>query len=152
MGKRKKKSVFTPEEKELIRSLKNELKMMGVPREEWSRQIQQELTFRRSMRQDQQSGGSKSGFGGFLQKIWQKIVGWFFKLSTRNLQQDQEMMDEFYKMFEQAQQPSEEEKKLMEMFSPNVQFDDVDALGKGGATVGKKSDKKRMIVEFDDED
>ena len=45
--KKKKKSSLNQEDKILIGEMKEQLKMMGIPREEWSKIIQQELTFRK---------------------------------------------------------------------------------------------------------
>ncbi|MBD3215142.1 MAG: hypothetical protein GF311_21225 [Candidatus Lokiarchaeota archaeon] len=151
MTKNKHKSSLSEKEREMIRDMKRELKRMNIPREEWAQYIQQELTYRRSMERKTEKQKS-SGIFGRLKKLWQKIVGWFFKQTAKRYTQNEELIEEFYKMMEEPYQPTDEEKKFMDMLNPNVEFQDVDKLGKGGATISEGKKKKRVVLDLDDDD
>lgn len=151
MTKKTRKSSLTDEEKQMIQNMKQELKTMGVPREEWAEYIQQELTYRRNM--ERRPGKKKeTGITGWLRKLWQKVVGWFFKQTAKRYTQNEELLEEFYKMMEDPHQPTEEEKEFMDMLNPSLEFEDVDKLGQGGASINENSDKKRVVLDMDDED
>jgi hypothetical protein len=82
MTKNKHKSSLSEKEREMIRDMKQELKRMNIPREEWAQYVQQELMHRRSMEQKTKKQKS-SGIIGWLKKLWEKIVGWFFKQTAK---------------------------------------------------------------------
>lgn len=155
MGKKKNTSSLSKEEKDIIHEMKQELEMMGVPRDEWAEYIQRELTFRRSQKQQKQKSEKKTGFLGFLRRFWnkikEKIMGFFVKLTAKRFTDDEQALEQLQQMFDGTYEPSEEERQFMEMMNPQVEFDDVDTLGKGGATISKSDENKKMIVDFDDE-
>jgi hypothetical protein len=149
MGKDRKETLFSKEEKEIIQSLKHELKMMGIPRNKWARYIQQELNYHRNQKSRRSPLKKESGIIGFFKNIWNKIISFFFKSVAKRFTKDEELIEEFQKYFEEPYQLSEEEKKIMDMLNPQVHFNNVDELGKGGGTFKKKGEG--AIIEFDDE-
>ncbi|TXT66484.1 MAG: hypothetical protein BAJALOKI1v1_290006 [Promethearchaeota archaeon] len=150
MRKNRSKISLSKEEKDLIYSLKQDLKKMGTPRDEWARYIQQELNFRRSFNKQKDPLRKQSGVIGFFRKIWNKILGFFFKSAAKRFTQDADLLEEFEKYLENPYEISSEEQKLMEMLNPHVEFNDVDELGKGGSSFKKKDDS--IIVDFDNEE
>ncbi len=152
MGKDNKDTSLSEEEKGLILEMKQELQMMGVPRDQWAEYIQRELTFRRTQKRSSHKSGKSTGIIGFFKTIWDKILGFFFKLTAKRFTKDDQTLEQLQQMFEGNYQPSEEEKQFMDMMNPQLEFDNVDDLGKGGATISHKEKQKKMIVEFDDED
>ena len=151
MTKNERKSSLSEDEKKLIQKLKEELKLMEVPREEWAQYIQQEITHRRNLERNSKPK-EKIGFMGWLNKIWKKIVGWFFKQTAKRYTQNEDLLQDFYNMMEGEYEMSEEERIFLDMLNPNVDFEDVDKLGQGGASINGENDKKRVILDWDDED
>jgi len=149
MGKNRRKTTFSEEEKKFIHSKKQELKMMGIPRNEWASYIQQELNYRRNQRTGKSPLKKESRVIGFFKKIWNKILSFFFKSAAKRFTKNGELIDEFQKYLEEPYQLSEEEQKIMDMLNPQVNFNNVDDLGKGGGTFKKKGEG--AIIEFDDE-
>lgn len=150
MSKRKHNSSLTNKEREIVRNMKHELEMMGVPRKEWAKYIQKEINFLRRSH-EREGKEKKSGIIHWVKKLWEKIVGWFFKQTAKRYTQNEELLEEFYKIMEEPYEPTEDDKKLMEMFSPNVEFKNVDKLGEGGASLNEAEDKKRVLVDLDDD-
>jgi hypothetical protein len=152
MGKNKEKTSLSAEEKELVHQMKRELQMMGVPRDQWAQYIQNEITSRRSNAQGVKASKKQGGVIGFFKKIWDKILGFFFKSAAKRFTNDEALIEEFQKYMEDPYQMSEEEQKIMQMFNPQVRFDDVDKLGMGGGSFKGEDEGEEIIVEFEDDD
>ncbi len=149
MEKDRRKTIFSEEEKKLIQSLKQELRLMGIPRNEWASYIQQELTYHRNKKNRKSPLKKELGVLGFFKKIWDKIISFFFKSAIKRFTKDGDFIEQFQKYLEEPYQFSEEEKKIVEMLNPQVYFNNVSDLGKGRGTFKKKGEE--TIVDFDDE-
>ena len=150
MGKGKQqKRYFSDEERTLIRDLKKQLSLMGVPREQWAFTIQQELEFRRKSKKI--PGIPKGKLGKALRKPLEKVKGAFAKFATKGLAKE---FGNFSDIFgESSGDFGEDEAKLMDamvsgmgMGAPRV---DEEAIGKHGTFVSERPDKKRKIVDLD---
>jgi hypothetical protein len=139
MSKKKKhKHSFSKEEKDLIQKMKNDLKMMGVPRDQWSIYIQEELRARqksKGIRRSKFLNKIKEGFGKVVGKVASKKFGDF----------DQELgeFEEFLK------QGSQDEMDFMNKMFSNIKFDNINDLGKYGTTLKKQPQEKKMVVDLD---
>ena len=78
--KKKSKHFFSKEEKELIQKMKSELKLMGVPRDQWSLLIQEELNKlqkSKGLSHSKLVDKVKDGFGKVIGKVATKKFGDF---------------------------------------------------------------------------
>jgi len=144
MNKKKKtKHSFSIEEKELIQKTKSELISMGVPRDQWSLYIQQELSMlkkSKGIRHSKFMNKVSEGFGKVVQKVASKKLGNF-----------KDQLGEFEDLFREG---SQDEMDFMNKMFSDIKFENVDDLGKNGATFKKHPQKKKMVVNLDflDED
>ena len=144
MSKKKKtKYAFSTEEKELIQKKKSELRSMGVPRDQWSLYIQQELSMgkkSKGIRRSKFMNKINEGFGKVVQKVASK------KLGNYN-----DQLGEFEDLFNQG---SQDEMNFMNQMFSDIKFDNIDDLGKNGTTYKKHPQKKKIVVNLDflDED
>lgn len=156
MGKNKNSSSLSEEEKELIQDMRKELEMMGVPRDQWAEYIQREINFRRSEERKKKKSKKKTGLIGYLRRFWdkikEKIMSFFFKLTAKRFTDDEQALEQLQQMLDGSYEPSEQERQFMDMMNPQVKFDDVDTLGQGGASISKKDENKKMIVDFGDDE
>jgi sulfur relay (sulfurtransferase) DsrC/TusE family protein len=156
MGKNKNSSSLSEEEKELIQDMRKELEMMGVPRDQWAEYIQREINFRRSQERKKEKSEKKTGLVGFLRRFWdkikEKIMNFFFKLTAKRFTDDEQALEQLQQMLDGSYEPSEQERQFMDMMNPQVEFDDVDTLGQGGASISNKDENKKMIVDFGDDE
>ncbi|MFX1366940.1 MAG: hypothetical protein ACFFCE_19850 [Promethearchaeota archaeon] len=138
MSRKKPKHSFSKEEKELIRKMKDELRFMGVPRDQWSVYIQKEL------RERQKSKGIRSS--KFMNKIsdrFGKVVG---KVTSKKLGDFGGQLKEFEDLFKEG---SQDEIDFMNQMFPDIRFDNINDLGKHGSTLKKVSPKKKQVVDLD---
>lgn len=156
MGKSKKsKSSLTEKDKQFIREMKEYLKMMGIPREEWSKIIQTELKNQKRFKSFKGLLGQDKEEKGIFGKVKNKIGKVVNKVAAKRMGMDADALEQMADMFGNPFDSMEGGGNLdmMNPFFPKVDFEDVDELGSDGATfVMDRPDKKRMIVEFDDED
>ena len=138
MSRKKPRHSFLKEEKELIQKMKDELRFMGVPRDQWSIYIQKEL------RERQKSKGIRSskfmskitdGFGKVVRKIASKKLGGF-----------NGQLEDFEDLFKQG---SQDEMDFMNRMFPDIQFDNINDLGKHGSTLKKVPQKRKRVVDLD---
>ena len=138
MSKKKSKHTFSEEEKELIRNMKNDLQMMGVPRDQWSLFIREELRMRQKSK----------GYHGlkFMNKIkdrFDKVVQKAASKRFGDFGGNVEGIEDFFK------QSSQDEIDFMNKMFPDVKFDNIEDLGKHGTTLKKIPRKKKMVVDLD---
>ncbi len=143
MSKKKPKHSFSKEEKEFIQKRKNELRSMGIPRDQWSLFIQQELSMlkkSKGIRRSKFMNKINTGIGKVVQKVASKKLGNF-----------QDQLEEFEDLFKQGSQDAMGFPNAM--FS-DIKFDNINDLGKNGASLNKLSQKKKIVVDLDflDED
>jgi len=138
MSKKKIKHSFSKEEKEFIQKKKSELRSMGIPRDQWSFFIQQELSMLKNPK-----GIRSSKFMNKVSKGLGKVVQ---KVASRKLGNLQDQMGEFEDLFKQG---SQDEMGFMNNMFSDIKFDNVDDLGKNGTTLKKQSQKKKMVVNLD---
>ena len=138
MSKKKKKHIFSIEEKELIQKKKNELRSMGVPRDQWSFYIQQELSILKKSK-----GIHRSKFMNKIQEGFGKVVQ---KVALRKLGNFKDQMEEFEDIFNQG---SQNEMDFMNKMFSDINFDNINDLGKGGSTFKKLPQKKKIVVNLD---
>ena len=138
MSRKKPRHSFSKEEKEVIRKIKDELRFMGVPRDQWSIYIQKEL------RERQKSKGIRSS--KFMNKIadkFGKVVG---KVASKKLGGFNSPLEEFEDLFKQG---SQDEMDFMNRMFPDIQFDNINDLGKHGSTLKKVPQKRKRVVDLD---
>ena len=139
MSKTKKtKHSFSKEEKELIQKMKDELRMMGVPRDQWSLYIQKELRKRQKSKDFRNSkfmSKIKNGFDKTVEKVSSKTLGKY-----------KDQMTEFDDFFEEG---SQDEMDFMKMMFSDIKFDNIDDLGKHGTTLKEVPQKKKIVVDLD---
>lgn len=149
-----KKSNLSNQDKEFIREMKDYLKMMGVPRDQWSKIIQEELMQKKKFKgiqRLQRTGNNPSGVIGTLKG---KIGKFVTKATAKRMGVDQNVLNQMTDVFKNPfEGMSGDEMDMLNPFLSDIDFEDVDGLGKDGGTfVMERLDKKRMIVDFDDED
>ncbi|MDX1798575.1 MAG: hypothetical protein R3255_08000 [Candidatus Lokiarchaeia archaeon] len=139
MSKTKKtKHSFSKEEKELIQKMKDELRMMGVPRDQWSLYIQKELRKRQKSKDFRNSkfmSKIKNGFDKTVEKVSSKTLGKY-----------KDQMTEFDDFFEEG---SQDEMDFMKMMFSDIKFENIDDLGKHGTTLKEVPQKKKIVVDLD---
>ncbi|MFX1574265.1 MAG: hypothetical protein ACFFB0_16100 [Promethearchaeota archaeon] len=138
MSKKKTKHSFSKEEKEQIQKMKDELRLMGVPRDQWSVYIQKELRMRRKSK-----GIGRPKFMDKIKDRFENVVG---KVASKKLGNIQDQLGEFEDLFKQG---SQDEMDLMNMFVSDIKFDNIDELGKNGTTLKKNPQKKKIVVDLD---
>ena len=138
MSNKKSKHSFSKEEKALIQKMKNDLKLRGVPRDQWSLYIQEELRMR------QKSKGIVRS--KFMNKIRDRFVKIVRKVASKKFGDFGDQLKEFEDLLKQG---SQDEMDFMNMMFPNVKFENIDDLGKHGTTLKKVPPKKNMIVDLD---
>jgi len=150
--KKRKKYIFSDEEKQIIKQMKDELSMMGVPREEWSTHIQEALNFRKKMKNFPKEPKEKTGLSKFFDTVKEKVINLFQKLLPKRFRMFDgdlgDMMEDLYG------EMSPEDMEMMDEFLMGGQGQiapDINQIGKHGTFINERSDKKRMIVEFDDD-
>ncbi|MFW9971174.1 MAG: hypothetical protein ACFFDF_13355 [Candidatus Odinarchaeota archaeon] len=141
--KKKRKYSFSKKEKELIQKLRSELKMMGVPRDQWSAHIQQELSMRQKSKGIGRSkfmNAIKGRFGKVVQKVASKRFG--------NYDDQMGKFEDFFK------QDSQDEMDFMNKMFSDIRFENINDLGKDGTTLKKSPENKKVVdLDFlDDED
>ena len=139
MSKKKKtKHSFSIEEKEIIQKKKNELSAMGVPRDQWSLYIQQELSMlkkSKGIRNSKFMNKVSGGLGKVVQKVASKKLGNF-----------KDQLGEFEDLFKQG---SQDEMDFMNNMFSDIKFENIDDLGKNGTTFKNLPQKKKMVVDLD---
>lgn len=138
MSKKKTKHSFSTEEKEFIQKKKIELRSMGVPRDQWSFFIQQELSMLKNPK-----GIGRSKFMNKVSKGLGKVVQ---KVASRKLGNFQDQLGEFEDLFKQG---SQDEMSFMNNIFSDVRFDNIDDLGKNGISLKKHPEKKKIVVNLD---
>lgn len=79
-------------------------------------------------------------------------MNFFFKLTAKRFTDDEQALEQLQQMLDGSYKPSEQERQFMDMMNPQVEFDNVDTLGQGGASISKRNESKKMIVDFGDEE
>ncbi|MHA2009993.1 MAG: hypothetical protein ACXABO_21215 [Promethearchaeota archaeon] len=138
MSKKKPKHSFSKEEKELIQGMKNELRSMGIPRDQWGVYIQKELRMRQKSK-----GISRSKFMNKVKEGFGKVVG---KVASKKLGNFKDQLEEFEDLFKHG---SQDEMDLINMMFSDVKFNNINALGKDGASLKKISQEKKKVVDLD---
>jgi len=138
MSKKKSKHIFSIEEKELMQKKKNELRSMGVPRDQWSFYIQQELSILKKSKGIRRSK--------FMKKINEGVGKVFQKVVSKKLGNFKDQMEEFEDLFNQD---SQNEMDFMNKMFSDINFDNINDLGKGGTTFKKFPQKKKIVVNLD---
>lgn len=138
MSKKKPKHSFSKEEKEIIQKMKDELRLMGVPRDQWSVYIQKELCTRQKSK-----GIHRSKLMDKIKDRFGKVVG---KVASKKLGNFQDQLEEFEDLFKQG---SQDEMDFMNMFFSDIKFDNIDDLGKDGTPLKKIPQKKKIVVDLD---
>ena len=138
MSKKKTKHSFSIEEKEFIQKKKNELRSMGVPRDQWSLLIQQELSLLKKSK-----GIRRSKFMNKINKGFGKVV---LKVASKKVGNFKDHLGEFEDLFKQGTQ---DEMGFMNQMFSDIKFDNVNDLGKNGTTFKKHPQKKKMVVNLD---
>jgi len=138
MSNKKSKHFFSKEEKEFITKKKNDLKFMGVPRDQWSLYIQEELRIR------QKSKGI--GRSTFRNKIKDRFVKVIQKVVSKKIGNFNDQLEEFEDLFKHGAQ---DEMDFMNKMFPNVKFDNINDLGKHGSTLKKVPQKRKRVVDLD---
>lgn len=138
MSKKKTKHSFSIEEKEFIQKKKNELRSMGVPRDQWSLLIQQELSLLKKSK-----GIRRSKFMNKINKGFGKVV---LKVASKKVGNFKDQLGEFEDLFKQGTQ---DEMGFMNQMFSDIKFDNVNDLGKNGTTFKKNPQKKKMVVNLD---
>ena len=133
---------LTKEEKEFISEMKKYLATIGVPKKEWSTLILEELNLRRKSKKV----GSSRLLGKFKQKFG-KIVEKF--VSKRMGINQEELADLFDKS---PLNMSNEEQQLFDSIFGGAPPKTPEGLSKQSVHFTDRSNKKRMIVYFDDDD
>jgi hypothetical protein len=138
MSKKKTKHTFSIEEKELIQKKKIELRSMGIPRDQWSFYIQQELSMlkkSKGIRRSKFMNKMTKGIGKVVQKVAFKKLGNF-----------KDQLGDFEDLFKQG---SQDEMDFMNKMFSDIKFDNINDLGKDGTTLKKLSQKKKIVVDLD---
>ncbi|MEE9377317.1 MAG: hypothetical protein V3V33_04695 [Candidatus Lokiarchaeia archaeon] len=138
MSKKKTKHSFSIEEKELIQKTKNELRSRGVPRDQWSAYLQQELSMlkkSKGIRRPKFMNKINEGFGKVVQKF-----------ASRKLGNYKDQLEEFEDLFKQG---SQDEMDFMNKMFSDIKFDNFNDLGKNGTTLKKLPQKKKIVVNLD---
>lgn len=138
MSKKKTKHSFSKEEKELIQKAKKELQSMGVPRDQWSFFIHQELSM---SRKSKGIGSSK-----FMNRVSKRFGKVFQKVASKKLGNFQDQLGGFEDLFNQG---SQNEMGFMNQMFSDIKFDNINDLGKNGTTLKKNPEKKKMVVNLD---
>ncbi|MGV9172039.1 MAG: hypothetical protein ACOC35_05685 [Promethearchaeia archaeon] len=172
MRKKNKKYRFSKKEKQFIQDMKQNLEMMGIPRDQWARLIQQELQNKRKSEKGTGPLNEKSKIGKFFSKIRHKIEKFFFNLFKKRMMPEEllEAEEAFEEMFGEnpfdtmsgGQNPfealsgdqqfgsmSKQERELMDLMNPMGRMQQVDKLGNQGTFVADRKDKKKKIVDLD---
>jgi hypothetical protein len=135
---KKQKHSFSNEEKELIQRMKRDLRMMGVPRDQWSLCIQKELAMQQKLK-----GFRKSKFVKRIRKGFDKVAR---KVVSKRLGSYSDQMEEFEDFFKQG---SQDEVNFMNQMFSDVKFDNINDLGKHGTTLKEVPQKEKMVVDLD---
>lgn len=146
---KRKRHNFTVDERKIIQELKQELSNTGIPREEWSHQIQQELLLRQKSAKKAKSEAEKSVFQKVVDKIKSKIESIFQKFMAKRMKMDQDAFKELFG--DSFPEMGDSEMDLMNAMLSQVEVPKKEQLNKHGTFVAERSDKKRMIIEFDDD-
>ncbi len=151
MGVRKRnKYKLTDEERETIHEVKKQLSNAGIPRSEWSYHIQQELMLRKKQARKDRSKGESSFFQNLIENFRGRIEKIFQKFMAKRMNMDQQALDELFG--DSMAGGPEMEMDMMKAIFSNVEIPKEDQLEKHGTFVAEREDKKRMIIDFDDED
>ncbi|MHA1803431.1 MAG: hypothetical protein ACTSU4_02725 [Promethearchaeota archaeon] len=148
--KKAKKYTFSDEERQIIRELKKKLPEMGIPREEWSYYIQQELILRKKEARKKNSDKKPSTFKKMINKIRKSAESRFQSFLAKRMNMDDATLKNMFG--EGLPEFSEGEMDLMSAMFSQVDIPKEEQLSKHGTFVVERSDKKRMIVDFEDED
>jgi len=138
MSKKKPKHTFSKEEKEFIQKMKNELRMVGIPRDQWSEYIQEEFRMRQKSK-----GIHRSKFMNKIKERFGKVVR---KVALKKLGNFGEQLEEFEDLFKHG---SQDEMDFMNRMFSDIKFDNVNDLGKHGTTLKKVPQKKKIVVDLD---
>lgn len=138
MSRKKPKHSFSKEEKELIRKMKDELRFMGIPRDQWSVYIQKELSKRQKSKGNR---GSK-----LLNKIQDRFGKVVRKVTSKKFGNLEVPLEDFEDLFKQG---SQEGRDFMNQMFSDIKFDNINDLGKHGTTLKKLPQKKKMVVDLD---
>ncbi len=136
--KKKSKHSFSKEEKELIHKMKSELKLMGISRDQWSLLIQEELN-----KLQKSKGLSNSKLVNKVKEGFGKVIG---KVATKRFGDFDNQLQEFEEMLKQGTQ---DEMNFMNTMFSDLNFNNINNLGKHGTTMKKVPKKKKIIVDLD---
>lgn len=152
MGSQKhKKRAFSEEQKQKIKQLKNRLLAKGVPREEWSSIIQQELMLQGLMKKNSTAYKEKVEPLSPFKQIRQDFSGFLKRIVLKRFHIKNDVL--MKKMFEDTiEEFSDEEMELADSQLPNFKAKNIEKLKLHGTFIADRPDKKRMIVDLDDED
>jgi len=120
MSKKKTKHIFSIEEKELIQKKKIELRL-----------IKKSKGIRRSK---------------FMNKINKGVGKVFQKVVSKKLGNFKDQLEQFEDIFNQD---SQNEMGFMNKMFSEINFDNINDLGKGGTTFKKHPQKKKIVVDLD---
>ncbi|MHA1725897.1 MAG: hypothetical protein ACTSYC_11375 [Promethearchaeota archaeon] len=145
-----KRDKFSEEERQIIRELRKKLPEMGIPREEWSHYIQQELILRKKEARKKKSEKAPSTFKRMMNKIRKRAESRFQSFLAKRMNVNETAFKELFG--DEFSEFSEGEMDLMNAMFSQVNIPKEEELSKHGTFVAERSDKKRMIVSFEDED
>lgn len=145
---KKKPGSLTDAEKHLILQMKQELIMAGVPKEEIPRYIQQELTMHRQEQKNASKMNLEPSKNSPIRNVLNKIKNHALKIGQKILQKTI-----FRSMMNQNGQPFDLGQSEMDL--PLFRPDDPDwesEVNKHSSSLQPDTEKKRIIVDMDDED
>jgi len=153
MGPRQKKSL-SDKDKQFIREMKTYLQMIGIPRDQWSKIIQEELQQQRRSKVMQGILNPQKEGSGIFGEIKAKIGKNINKFSARRMGVDDIAFDKLAEVFNNPfETTSKNEINFFNPFFSNLLSDNIEELGKGGSKFAMEhSEKKRMIVDLDLDD
>ncbi|MHA1150586.1 MAG: hypothetical protein ACTSR8_20390 [Promethearchaeota archaeon] len=144
----KKKHKFSKEEKDLIFRMKSELAMMGIPKDQWGVIIQDALKSQQKFKIFSKRKEREGGIGGAVQRVRNKIEERIQKVISKRYNKGGSIEDIFGDLDDDSL------KEGME-FMNNLLFGappDIKNISNHGTFLGERSDKKRIIVYFDEEE
>lgn len=156
--KRKKhtKHGLTEEDKQIIRRMKSELSSIGIPREQWSAYIQQELQLRKgshASRRFSKNNGELHGILGTFRGKINNLFQRFLKKRLLKMGQNEESFEDMLDLFNSSRDGSPyDESNIMNSLFPSTNLKPPNNLDKHGTFITERSDKKSMIINFDDDE
>jgi len=155
MKNSKKSASLSEEERQIIFRKKLELNQMEVPRKEWARIIQGEITnFRKQQQKKTRKNQDLGKLGNAFRSTWRKLKKIFLKILTKRALKGQsgvsdEMLDQMLEMATEGKDPND---IYARMFSGMQTSMNSNAREESLIFTGETSqNRKKMIVTFDDD-